>query len=189
MKNYLSLFVVLVTLLSACGVTPERLSGDYQLASMQYLQGQKKWSFEGRLALVNENESISAAVVWSHDENIDDIELTGPLAQGRLKIHVGPEQVVVDDGENRSVFEGDAEAVLADQLGMVVPVSALRYWVLGVNDPQQALVEVAGGFFQAGWLVRYREMQMVGADLLPKKVTAEKDKTRIKLVVDQWQLL
>lgn len=189
MKSYLSLFIVLAMLSSACGVTPERLSDDYQLASMQYLQRQKKWSFEGRLALTSENESISASVVWFHDENVDDIELVGPLAQGRLKIHVGPEQVIVDDGENRSVFDGDAEAVLAGQLGVAMPVSALRYWVLGVNDPEQAMVEAAGGFFQAGWLVRYREMQMVGADLLPKKVTVEKDKTRIKLVVDQWELL
>ncbi len=189
MKRDLGLFVVLVFFLSACSVAPERLSGDYQLASMQYLQQQKKWSFEGRLALTNEKDSISASVAWFHDENVDEIELVGPLAQGRLKIHVGPEQVVVDDGENRNVFEGDADTVITEQLGVDMPVRALRYWVLGVNDPEQAMVEQVGGFYQAGWLVRYREMQTVGAGLLPKKVTVEKDKTRIKLIVDQWDLL
>ena len=181
-------FAVLAFSLGACSVAPERLVEDYRLEDMRYLQQQRNWGFEGRLALISEKESVSVSVVWRHLENSDDLELVGPLGQGRIKIHVTPGQVVVDDGERREVFYGRVNEVLSEQLGIEMPVEALRFWVLGVNDPEQEFVEQVGGFYQGGWLVRYREMQRVQSDLLPKKLTVEKDKTRIKLIVDQWDL-
>lgn len=180
--------ILSLLLLSACSMAPEKPVEDYQLAQMQYLQQQKRWSFEGRLALVDEKDSLSVSIVWRHDEERDDIELVGPLAQGRVKVSVAEGQVAVDDGEVRNVYYGDPEQVVAEQLGVAMPVSALRFWVLGVNAPEQAFVTQAGGFYQNGWLVRYREMQQVDANLLPKKMTAEKDKVRIKLIVDRWDL-
>lgn len=182
------IYLALILFLSACAVTPDRLADDYQLAEMRYLQQQKNWSFEGRLALVDDKDSVSVSILWRHADDQDDIELIGPLAQGRVKVSVTAEQVVVDDGETRNVFYGEPEQVVAEQLGVDMPVNALKFWVLGVYDPAQSFVEQPGGFYQGGWLVRYREMQRVKANLLPKKMTAEKDKARIKLIVDQWDL-
>lgn len=180
--------MVLSGLLGGCSVVPEKPLDAYQLTAMRHLQQQRNWSLEGRLALVADKESVSVSIHWQHSERQDDIELIGPLAQGRVKISVTPEQVVVDDGEQRNVYYGRVDEVLAEQLGVDMPVSSLKYWVLGVNDPGQSYTEQPGGFYQGGWLVRYREMQSVNADLLPKKMTAEKDKARIKLIVDQWVL-
>jgi len=184
-------FVVIaasVLFLSACSMAPERIVEDYQLANRGYLQQQRQWGFEGRLAIVNEKESVSVSVLWRHFDDNDDLELAGPLGQGRVKIHVTPESVVLDDGDTRKVFYGRADAILSEQLGIEMPVNALRYWVLGVNDPEQEFVEQVDGFYQGGWLVKYREMQQFSSDLLPKKLTIQKDKTRIKLIVDQWDL-
>lgn len=181
--------VVLIGFLAGCSLTPEKPALEsYPLAAMQHLQQQKRWSLQGRLALVDEKDSVSVSVSWRHDGLQDDIELVGPLAQGRVKITVTPDQVIVDDGEQRNVYLGSADEVLSQQLGVDMPVSALKYWVLGVNDPDQDFIEQPGGFYQAGWLVRYREMQVVEAETLPKKMTAEKDKARIKLIVDEWVL-
>lgn len=180
--------LVLVIMLSACSTVAEKPFADYQLVKLQHLQQQGRWAFEGRLALVDEKDSVSASISWRHTEEQDDIELTGPLAQGRLAISVTPDRVVIDDGDNRQEYRGRADAVVAEQLGMDMPVNALKYWVLGVNDPDQAFLEQDGGFFQNGWLIRFREMQKVNSEWLPKRMTAQKDKTRIKLIVDQWDL-
>ena len=189
MKQFALTLIALLVFLVGCSVTPEKSPLDnYPLAAMQYLQQQKSWSLEGRLALIDDKDSVSVSIIWQHDGSRDDIELVGPLAQGRLKILVTPDQVIVDDGDNRTVYSGQVEAVLYQQLGVDMPVNSLKFWVLGVNDPEQDYIEQPGGFYQAGWLVRYREMQDVGAQMLPKKVTAEKDKSRIKLIVDQWFL-
>lgn len=181
--------IALTVWLGGCAVTPEKPAEEYQLANMQYLQQQKKWVLEGRLALVNEKDSVSVSINWRHNELRDDIELAGPLAQGRVKISVTPDRVTVDDGDNPRVFYGPVDEVLAEQLGVDLPVDSLKFWVLGVNDPRQTYIEQPGGFYQGSWLVRYGEMQAVNTDTLPKKMTAEKDKTRIKLIVDQWVLM
>lgn len=189
MKQFALTLMASLVFLLGCSVTQEKSPLDhYPLAALQHLQQQKSWSLEGRLALVDEKDSVTVSIIWQHDNFRDVIELTGPLAQGHLKILVTPDQVVVDDGENRAVYSGQVESVLSQQLGVDMPVGSLKFWVLGVNDPDQQYIEQPGGFYQAGWLVRYREMQDVDGHLLPKKLTAEKDKSKIKLIVDQWVL-
>lgn len=172
----------------ACSTVPQQPVQEYLLAGKQHLQQQQSWRFEGRLAMVDERDSISASISWRHRPEIDEIELSGPLAQGRLQVVVTADSVVIDNGEGRQVYSGRAEEVMAEQLGVDMPVDALRYWVLGVNQPEQEYVELTGGFSQNGWSVLFREMQRVDAEWLPKKVTAEKNKTKIKLIVDQWDL-
>jgi outer membrane lipoprotein LolB len=174
--------------LNGCAVVSQKPLEQYDFSAMQHLQQQKKWSLEGRLALANDKESVSLSISWQHDPLQDDLDLVGPLGQGRVKIIVTQNQVVVDDGETRRVFDGKADLIISEQLGVDLPIQSLRYWVLGTNDPDQSFTEQPEGFYQAGWLVRYRELQDVSAERLPKKMTAEKDKSRIKLIVDQWVL-
>lgn len=175
--------------LNGCALTPEVPLQDFHLADRQHLQQMQSWVFEGRLAVVDEKDSVSLSIVWRHLKDQDNIELAGPLAQGRTKITVLPGQVVIDDGENRNVFYGNPEQVFSAQLGVDMPVDSLKFWVLGVNEPEQSYVEQSGGFNQTGWAVRYKEMQRVSSETLPKKITAEKNKAKIKLIVDQWDLL
>lgn len=172
--------------LAACSTLPDKPVESFNLANQQYLYGRQHWFFEGRLSMVNETDSVTAAVNWQHQKDREDIELVGPLAQGRLLISLQADKVVVDDGDQAREYSGKVEDVVAEQLRVDVPVESLRYWVLGLSDPQQKFVEQKDGFFQAGWLIRFREMQKLDNDWLPRKMTAEKDKTRIKLIVDRW---
>ncbi len=183
-----SVFLLAAMILSGCSLLSEKPEGTYRLQDMRVLQQQQRWYFEGRLALADEKDSFSASVSWRHHSGRDDIELSGPLAQGKLLITVEADFVVLDDGDNHKEIRGPAEEVLAEQLGVMIPVNALRHWVLGMPDPEQSFVEQVDGFFQAGWRVGFREMQQVNAVVLPRKINAEKDKTRIKLIVDQWDL-
>lgn len=183
-----ALFALLAVSLVACSTVPDKPLQGYMLADMQSLQQQQNWRLEGRLAVSDERDSVSASIRWQHRPESDEIELIGPLSQGRVLLAVSADSVMIDEGDGRRVYSGRGDEVLAEQLGMEMPVYSLRYWVLGVNDPAQTYEERKGGFSQAGWLVMFREMQQVNAKWLPKKVTAEKNKTKIKLIVDQWDL-
>jgi outer membrane lipoprotein LolB len=188
MMTKLGLLLAVLLLQSGCSVIEEKPLDTYHLADMQHFKQDRPWQFEGRIALANEKESISAAIAWVHQLERDDIELTGPLGQGRLAIAVLPNKVVIEDGENRQEFQGAVESIFTEQLGVAVPVQALRYWVLGINDPHQAVVEQADGFGQSGWAVKFKEMQSVGGLTLPRKMGVEKELTKIKLIVDQWKI-
>jgi len=184
----LGIYLLLVGLLSACSVLPEKPVASYRLAGMQHVLKLKQWYFEGRLAVANDKDSITAAVNWRHQLEKDEIELAGPLSQGRVAILVTADRVIVDDGEKKQVYTGSVDAVLSGQIGIDIPVSALKSWVLGVNDPDQSFAEQDGGFEQGGWLIKYKEMQWVNDELLPKKINVEKGSIKIKLIVDQWDL-
>lgn len=188
MLKHCLVYGVFAVVLSGCSLIAQKPAEGYQLLAMQHLQQQKYWSFDGRLALADDKDSVSLSISWRHDPLLDELDLVGPLGQGRVKISVTASQVLVDDGDSRKVFDGEANVIISEQLGVDLPIESLKYWVIGVSDPGLAFTEQPGGFYQAGWLVRYRELQNVNAEKLPKKMTAEKDKARIKLIVDQWIL-
>jgi len=176
-------------LLNACALTPQQALLDTdQLAQMRRQPLLESWVLQGRLAVVDEKESFSASINWRHQAAADVIELSGPLAQGKVLITVSPDSVSIDDGDSPRRYQGDVNLIISEQLGVNIPVTALKYWVLGVNDPQQPYIELADGFMQNGWLIKFAELQPVGGELLPKKITALNQKTRVKLIVDQWSL-
>lgn len=183
------IFWVLLWGVSACALIQDKPVASFHLAQMQHLQHLPSWYFEGRVALINEKDSISASINWRHNTEKDEIELSGPLSQGKVAIVVTADKVLVDDGEHPQEYTGQVDAVVSGQLGVDMPVSALRFWVLGVNQPLLPVVEQESGFLQDGWQVGFKELQYVNSELLPRKITVEKNKTRIKLIIDQWKLL
>lgn len=189
MKSSWFVLLVLVWVVSGCSMMPEKPAQEYRLSAMRVLQNQPRWQLEGRLAVVNERDSVSAAIVWRHEPDSEQIELSGPLSQGRTQISIAPQAVVVDQGGGKQVYVGEADEVFARQLNVEMPVTALRFWVLGVNDPAMPFIEIQGGFIQDGWTVLIKEMQRLESTWLPKKIAIEKNKTKIKLIVDQWVML
>lgn len=178
-----------LVLLAGCASIGEQSPLIYQASEGRKATLQvKEWYFEGRLAFANEAESLAASINWRHGLSEENIELIGPLAQGRISIAVRPEGVNINDGDSNRFFSGAVADIFQEQLGMNVPVDSLKYWVLGISDPQQSFIAQEEGFFQQGWLVRFKEMQRVREVLLPKKLWMEKDKTRIKIIVDRWDL-
>lgn len=101
-------------------------------------------------------------------------------------ISIAADSVTIDDGESVQNFPGASDLVMRDQLGMDLPIQALKFWVLGTAEPNEPATKQEEGFYQQGWLVKYKEMQRVRNEILPKKLHLEKDGARIKLIVDQW---
>lgn len=178
----------LVLLVLGCSLSPEKPLGTEGVQLMRKSSLIERWYFEGRLAFTDGKDSFSASISWRHGVDGDQIELVGPLSQGRVLISVLSDRVIIDEGDARNVYPGDVDDVVSEQLRIVLPFSAMRYWLLGKSDPGAEVVEQEQGFFQNGWLVRYPELLSVDSRLLPKKLNVERDKVRVKLVVDKWEL-
>lgn len=183
--------LILLALLCGCGLVRDEPYLLYQSEESVRLLAleQKAWRFDGRLAMVNQTDSISGNISWNHALHRDEIEIVGPLAQGRVVISIVPNSITIDDGDSVQNFSGSSDLIMRDQLGIDLPFGDLKFWVLGVTEPVKQVVKQEEGFYQQGWLVRYKEMQRVRDEILPKKMWIEKDRTRIKLIVDHWDLL
>lgn len=187
--RWLSIVVVaLMSVLSGCALFQDQPVVPYQLAARQHFKAPEVWTFDGRIALSNEKDSISAAILWQHQKDRDVIELAGPLAQGKMQITVTADAVVIDDGDKSQEYRGVVEDIISAQIGIDVPVQSLKYWVLGLNDPAAKVSEQVDGFSQSGWQIKFKGMQAVKQLQLPHKMAVEKELTRIKLIVDRWEI-
>jgi outer membrane lipoprotein LolB len=160
----------------------------YSKSVNQELYHLEPWSLDARVALTGAQDSWTADLAWSHQRDDEQIRLSGPLGQGTVKIRLSGETVTVSEGGGKVESSDDPEAFINQRLGMFVPVTSLRYWVLGVPEPELDFEESDKGFRQAGWTVAFQAMQQVGHWLLPRKMSVANDRVKLKLIINEWTL-
>lgn len=181
--------LIIAILLTACTQTLLKPVTKYRLAERDEFYQLQKWSFDGRLALSDGKESWSASIEWAHSKEKDELKLSGPLGQGAVAITLTENLVIIDRGDEQIQQSSDVDAFIEQQLGMFIPVRALRYWVLGLTAPDKAFVELTDGFEQEKWIIQYSQMQQTNKEKwMPRKLKAHQDKTRLKLIIDNWML-
>ena len=156
----------------------------------------------GKVGVREADESFSANLLWHQMGEAFEIDLWGPLGQGRVKL-------VKKDGEIRLVSDkgvlaqGEPEAIMRAHLGWSLPLAVLPAWVQGgpfAEAPATGLRQDESGrvlgFEQLGWAVvleRYAAVP-VSADseaaerYLPRRVTATREDARVRLVISEWRL-
>jgi outer membrane lipoprotein LolB len=183
------LAVALAASLTGCALfTPAPPEVSYSKTENQALYRLEPWSLDGRIALTGPEDSWTADLAWAHQRGNEQIKLSGPLGQGALMIRLSEDVVTVDEGDGKVESSDDPEGFINQRLGMFVPVSSLRYWVLGLPEPDLDFDETATGFRQSGWTIAFQAMQRVGQLLLPRKMSVANDRVKLKLIINQWIL-
>jgi outer membrane lipoprotein LolB len=155
----------------------------------------------GKVGVREADESFSANLLWHQMGEAFEIDLWGPLGQGRVKL-------VKKDGEIRLesdkgvLAQGEPEAVMRAHLGWSLPLEVLPAWVQGgpvAGVPASNLTQDEAGrvlsFGQLGWdvvLERYLSIpESVDSEApareLPRRVTATREDARVRLVISEWR--
>ncbi len=180
--------LILALILTACETVPEKKQQPFSLAEREALYDVKDWSFLGRFSLTDETNAVSATIEWGHQRQQDNIRLAGPFGQGRLDITLSDYEVEINADGQRKKLLGDVDELVSAELGVFVPVSSLKYWVLGLVAPAAVHTLLQDGFRQNGWEVRYGQMQMNKGYNMPRKMKIEKGPVRLKLIINQWDI-
>ncbi len=176
-----------------CGTTPSRPDAGAVLAAGAWPDD---WQASGKLAVRDAGNGFNARFVWRETPGQSALDVRGPLGIGAVHLTRTAERIVLDDGRERQTVDApfDAlEATLAARLGAPLPLAPLRYWLLGRADPA-ASAEVDAGdpgvFVQYGWRVTARGGGLApdGRRTLPHEVVVERAPSRIRVVVDDWQV-
>ena len=94
------------------------------------------------------------------------------------------------DGDKTALIDPDSE--LYYRYGWTIPVASLRYWALGIPDPEipsESELDDQGRLSkleQGSWAVaisRYREN---AGQEMPRTLTATNPDTRVRMVIDKW---
>ena len=194
----------LAVLLAACVAQPVRqappVAGPDAAAAQRtraaVVATHAQWSLQGRVALANGRNGGSGRIDWRQDGPRFEVALSAPVTRQswRLSGDAGHARLEGLDGGPR---EGaDAETLLREAGGWVIPVSALASWVRGIADtglPPAALQFSADGHLaqlrQAGWTIDYADWRPhggIGIDM-PHRLNASSGDARVRLVIDAWR--
>lgn len=153
----------------------------------------RAWSVDGRIGVQTVDQAWQANLYWEHSPEQDRLRISGPLSQGLVSIVVQKDLIYVNEGNGMTQLSRDPDAMLRQRLGFAVPLTSLRYWMLGVPDPDRSSRAVpggedGGGFEQAGWQIFPAALASVDGWMLPRKLRAQGAGVKLKILADDWQL-
>jgi outer membrane lipoprotein LolB len=181
---------MLALLVAGCATAPVSTPSPGRAADPQALT---QWTARGRIALTAQGEGGSGSFVWQQRSERTELAVRGPLGAGGLSIVTDGDTLQLDDGSGQALDGDAARVALERRLGARLPLSELRYWILGVPAPDamapaQSATGPVAGFTQAGWVITYDAFRAAGDWSLPARLTATTGDARVRIVVDDWQL-
>lgn len=150
----------------------------------------------GKVAITEAGEHFTANLLWHQRGEGFEMDLWGPLGQGRVHIvrEAGEVRLTNDQG---TLLAGEPDQVMREALGWSLPLDVLPAWVQGAplpDVPAEGEVRDAAGqlvsFSQLGWSVALDRYETVapGTSALPTRITAVRGDARVRLVVSEWRL-
>lgn len=169
----------------------ERAAGQWQ-AQAERLAELDTWVLVGKAGLRTPEDSTSANLDWSQHPHYYRLLISGPFGSGRSTLEGREGRFSLTTAEGR--FEAETpEALMEEQLGWSLPVSALSDWIRGLpaDDTPHRLEEDELGFPQRleqdGWEIAYRDWTRVAELWLPRRLVMTYDDLRVTLVVTDWR--
>jgi outer membrane lipoprotein LolB len=167
-----------------------------QLTRIAVLATHAQWSLQGRVALSNGHNGGSGRIDWRQDGSRYEVGLSAPITRQSWRMS-GDATHARLEGLAGGPREGtDAETLLRETTGWVIPVEALASWVRGAADaglPPATLQFKPDGRLaqlqQASWTIDYADWQpQTGLGIeLPHRLNASRGDARVRLVIDAWQ--
>lgn len=168
-----------------------------QAERVRLLAEDPAWSLEGRAAITRGRDGGSGRIEWRQDGARFEVSLAAPVTRQSWRLAADAGGATLEGLEGGTRTGPDAEALLFEATGLVVPVSALSHWLRGVPaDPgTHGPADTAFGadllparLEQAGWTIDYRRWQpgSGSAPALPLRIDARRGDAGVRLVIDHW---
>ncbi len=194
MKSHIVL-LALALLLAGCSIAPQRTHPlDTQQAWQQHRQQLatvQQWRITGRLGIQSGHEGWHVSVDWQQQDGDYTIRITAPLGQGSLLLQGSPDGVTLQTSDGEMLRSQDPSLLLYQKLGWKVPVASLRYWVLGLPAPGDAVESLdeygrLSHLQQSGWEVKFLDYEQQQNVELPGKVFVTNHLAKVRLVIGDW---
>jgi len=175
------------------GITAEKASK----VSKQNLSSLHDFEAVGKIGFSDGKQGGNASIYWEQHPNAYQVRLYGPLGSGSLQIMgntSGDVRLLREDG--KIIRAKTPEALVHDELGWVIPVSGLRYWLRGLPAPGAPPTRMAldaeqriWQIQQQGWSILYESYQSLDGLDVPYKLTLKNGPIRLKFIFRRWERL
>lgn len=161
------------------------------IASAMQAEEAAPWSLQGRAAISHEGRGGSVHVDWQDRVAVGyAVTLSAPVTRQSWRLEVDGGQARLEGMRDGPRTGTDAAVLLQEATGWDIPVEQMRHWLRGraapSPRPQRWEFAAVGGELlaleQAGWRVQFERAD----DGLPNRLEAERSRSKVRLVVDQW---
>jgi len=153
------------------------------------------WSFRGRTVIRQDKEGWNVGVTWQQRQEDFNIRLFGPFSQGAVELQGDDKQVTMTFSDGESYSAATPEELMAEVLGWLLPVSALRDWVRGLPHAPLKIDEKTldekgrlTTLSQAGWVIEFVDYVPLEGNDVPAKIFIEHPRLSIRLVMNGWKV-
>jgi outer membrane lipoprotein LolB len=194
--SLLLLMLTAVALLAGCQVAPVKAPAPQgpgtladHVAAVRQLTG---WSVSGRAAISTPEQAGTVSIDWRQDDERYAIELRAPLGAGIVRLEGSDAGVMLRTSQGVQEFASEPRELLRRHTAFDLPVEALRYWLLGIPQPdvpEEPAVDERGlltTLRQQGWLIQYLRYGEFDGIALPTKLFMRGDGIEARIVVQQW---
>jgi outer membrane lipoprotein LolB len=186
----------LLALCAGCATHPPAMPGAESWEQRRTrLQQLDHFAFKGRLAAAVRNDGFNASLQWRQHGASSSIDLRAPLGFGSVHIERDAAHFALQTSRGEKLDGETALASLATRLGFSPPLDSLRYWILGVANPERPAVETPGvdarhltALEQDGWRIEYEEYRDTAGVPMPRRAQLTRAEARLRLIVDEWTL-
>jgi outer membrane lipoprotein LolB len=158
----------------------------------QILGETDRFEFHGRIGVRAGDEGFNGKFWWWQRDADFRATIGGPLSIGTVRIAGYRNEFTLTDKDGTVVTIEDAEADLQARYGWTLPVDSLRYWALGIPDPDNPAETQFGSdgllssLVQLDWRVEISQYRDASGQVMPRRLTAVRDDTKVVLVIDDW---
>ncbi len=185
---------LLILAISGCavqgGVALPELS-DWETRT-RILAGLDDWELNGRIGVKTGSDGFNGRLRYVQNDEDFRATVSGPLGFGTIQIDGDGQQVTVTDKAGEVWMLTDPEVDLQVMYGWMIPLVSLRYWALGIPDPEELAFTDFNekgqltSLEQGNWHVQFTKYREGGGQSMPRKLTAVSGDNRVRLVIDNW---
>ncbi len=195
----LTLYTLLLTTLltAACATKPVRK--DDAAGQGIALADIKNWEMRARIGLRSRAQNGSATIIWTETPEQQTLRILGPLGGGLVLLQMNASGITVRDSKG-ALWQGqDASELIYRVSGWKIPVSALRWWMMGMIEPgsDARVTHDDGGRLnsikQDSWQVSLDKYRRFSSFELPSLIImetltepADEHYIRVKMIVKSW---
>lgn len=197
-------FTLAALILSACSTLPDGPQRAVDLpAQLRVLAKVDSWRLRGKMAIRNQQEAVSATIIWKTDGNNFHFRLTNLLGITLADLDVDERGAsLTSDGE--TITDSDAERLVQSVTGLSIPLNDLLTWIKGLPQSNDRYSLNDKGLVSAlwpacdtcnGWQVKYDNFGQNTYNQqtlwLPHNILltrAQQPDVLIKIRISQWTL-
>ena len=150
---------------------------------------------QGPLVLRSGDDVSRVSMRWRQTGDSYLVRFTGPLGVGLFEVEGSEAGVEARFADGRRARAESPEALLEREVGWSVPLTGLRYWIVGAPalDGATSKMELddrgrLARLEQAGWTVIYERYGILDDLALPERIRFSSESVEAAVVVRRWKV-